>query len=653
MATTPKKQQPKSTTLERKMARSPKIRALRAERDALLMGVVAAGLRRQNQQLSILTGQAGSEFVDVETGYAKQRRRERDRQSAASVRESFEMPGRQLTPDYFGREAGYGGEAGWMGQANPGDRYKGANRPVFEDEAGLRRIKAIGRFYTEFDEVGLGLRDNVVNYTGGEAINYVCEALEKKGNGVDVAKNVQRWIDGFITQNRWAGLREKEPMRTAFADGESLMLLHVLEDLEYPDVQLQDCTHLVDPKDMATQQSDRLGFESLDWEFGVGTLPGRQDRPLAYFFDWYGQNDYQLLPSSRVIHVKLNVPEDVKRGVCDPFVAHRSLKIASVGVATTAKQAAIQATIAYIEKLAADAPLEKVNQALMTPDIMSELVTGLSGRSQTVQTQEYMGAQVIRTNELDFQYGPVGAPQGSKLVEVFNAVLRRVAVRWQFSDWMVTGDPSNNNMASSVVAETPFHRSTRTRQGLWADYYEQLLKKAIELAMAVGRGPEGIPADPKQLWKIVSLRVKMPDPKERDLLEEADIYQIEHQNRIISAKTWRENRGYDHETEEANLAEEDAAALERSDAEAAIMAKHEIATANGTPPKGAPAGGRDSATRNRVIVGRQKKAQAKAKAQESLQDPRAFQEAAAGADWDDSTRREIAASVLYDRSDDN
>jgi hypothetical protein len=171
--------------------------------------------------------------------------------------------------------------------------------------------------------------------------------------------------------------------------------------------------------------------------------------------------------------------------------------------------------------------------------------------------------------------------------------------------------------------------------------------------MAVGRGPQGVPADPKQLWKIVQLRVKMPDPKERDLLEEADILQIEHQNRIISAKTWREQRGYDNETEEANLAEEDAAALERTDAEAAIMAKHEIATANGAPPKGRPASGRDSATRGRVIVGRQKKAQAKAKAQESLQDPRAFQEAAAAADWDDSTRREIAASILYDRSDDN
>lgn len=647
MATPPKKpRKPAATNLERQLARNPKIRELRREQNSLLMGVVAAGLRRQNQHLSSLMAGAGSDFIDEETGYARAKQRRRDRQGA--LRESFEMPGRQLTPDYFYREAGWGGEVGWAGTANPEDRYKGAHRPVFSDEAGLRQIKAIGRFYTEFDEVGLGLRDNVVNYTGGEAIAYVCEPIDKK-KGIDVAANVQKWIDGWLTQNRWAGLREKEPMRTAFADGEALAILHVLDDLEYPDVQLQDCSHLVDPKDMATAQTDRMGFDYLDWEFGVGTLPGRQDRPLAYFFDWYGQNDYQLLPASRVVHVKLNVPEDVKRGVCDPFVAHRSLKLASTGTATTAKQAAIQATIAYIEKLAADAPMEKVNQALLNPDVVSQIVTGLNGRSQTMPTQEYMGGQIVRTNDTDFAYGPMGTPAGPKLVEVFNAVLRRVAVRWQFSDWMVTGDPSNNNMASSIVAETPFHRSTRSRQGVWSDHYEQLVKKAIELAMAVGRGPEGVPNDPKQLWKIVKLRVKMPDPKERDQLEEASIFEIEHQNGVVSVKTWREQRGYDDETETANLQEEQEAALAKMDAEAAIVAKHEAAPGGGPAPKGRDANG----TRQKVLVKRQAKAQQKAKARESMGDPQTFLEFAREADWDDQTRRDVAAGVLYDRADDN
>lgn len=623
-------------TLQQRLARSPKIRKLTAERDEFAELVYAGGLRRQITQLSTLAGVAGADWVESQVGL-KLRRQERQH----AMRESIEMPGRYLTPDYFAREAGWAADVGWGMSANPEDRYKGANAPVFRSEADLRQIRAIGRFYTEFDEVGLGLRDNVVNYNAGEAITYVAEPLNDQGQAV--ADALQPWIDGFITQNRWQGLREKEPMRVAFSDGEALLLLHVLEDLEYPDIQIQDCGHLCDPRDMSSAQSDRMGYPSLDWEFGVGTEPGRQDRPLGYFFDWYGQNDYQLLPASRVVHVKLNVPEDVKRGVCDPFVAHTSLRRASMGLAETAKQAAIQATIAYIEKLAKDAPIEKVNAAIGTPGTVSEMVRFALGGSATVNTQSYMGGKVIRTNDTDFAYGPVGTPAGSKLVEVFNAVLRRVAVRWQFSDWMVTGDPSNNNMASSVVAETPFHRSTRTRQGVWADYYEQLLKKAIELAIAVGRGPQGVPSDPKVLWKLVQLRAKMPDPKERDQLEETSIREIQHRNRVLSVKTWREQEGLDHETEEANFEEEDAAGLERMEAETAATGGFDDPQAGADPTV---------ATRQAVLQKRANKAKLKAKATESLQAPAMFREAAKNAGWDDQTRREVAAGVLYDRADD-
>lgn len=548
---------------------------------------------------------------------------------------------RMVTPEYFAREAGWGQDFAFSMTADASDRYQGRNAPIFREEADLQAIRAIGRFYTEFDEVGLGLRENVVNYNAGEAISYVVEA-KKKGQADSVVDALQDWVDDFLEQNKWRGLREKRPMRTAFSDGESLMILGMEEDLEFPDIKLDDCGHLVDPQNLSQRQTERLGFDYLDWTFGVGTVPGRPDRPKGYFFNWYGQDDYQLLPASRVVHAKLNVNEDVKRGVCDPFVAHTNLKRAAKGLGATAQQAAIQASIAYIEKMAAGTPAERVADSLNTPDIAIQAVINAMGGTTSRAVQDFMGGKIITTADKDFAYGPMGTPAGRHFVEVFAAVLRRVAVRWQFPEWMVSGDASNNNMASSIVAETPFHRGTRTRQGEWADIYETLIRKAVELAISVGRAPAGIPTDPRTLWKLVTIRAKMPDPKERDQLEETSIREIEHQNRVLSVKSWREQAGYDHETEEANFAEEDKADMARLEQQTAIT----------EPPEPSPAaGGAGRASgRQQAMV---KRANKKATAREALGDVQTFVEAARTADWDAQTRRGVAAAVIFDRSDDN
>lgn len=583
-----------------------------------------AALRSQNSAMECIVGDQAYQY----------------RLAEADARDFASGSGRVLTPEYFAREAGWGADMGLGMSADPGDRYQGANRPVFATEADLASIRAIGRFYTEFDEVGLGLRENVVNYNTGEAIAYKAEAREE-GPGEAVADALQKWIDLFLEQNRWVGLREKEPMRVSFSDGEAALLLGFRSDLEYPEIRISDCSHITDPQNLAPYQTQRLGVDWLDWTFGIGTPVGRPDLPQGYFFDWYGKDDYQLFPASRVVHAKFNVTEDVKRGVNDLYVAHTSLKRAAVGTGATAQQGVAQAGIAYIEEMAENTPVEKVQQTLNTPGLISDFVNSLGGASRSVKRQGFMGGEIITTADKRFKYGPVGTPAGKVLMEIFKDVLRRVAVRWQFPDFMVTGDPSNNNMASSVVAETPFHRSTRTRQGVWADYYEQLIRKAVELAISVGRGPEGVPGDPRELWRLVKIRCKMPDPKERDQLEETTILEIQHRNRVISVKSWREEVGLDHETEEANFAEEDAASVKRMEAETQATGGFDD-----------PMGGSDPTTPNRARVV-QKRADKKARAAEALSNPQAFLEVARGAGWDDQTRRAVAAGVMFDRTDDN
>ena len=554
-------------------------------------------------------------------------------QERRAARESISDSPRVMTPEYYANEAGWGDQLFGM-TADPTDRYEGSNKPVFQSEADLRKIRAIGRFYTEFDEVGLGTRDNVANYVGGEAINYVVESREKDKH-TDVVDAVQEWVDLFLEENKWCGLREKTPMREAFSDGEVLLPIGLDPDREYPEIRIVDCAHLTDPQNLAQAQTSRLGFDWLNWSYGIGTPVGRQDRPKGYFLDWYGQGDYQLFPEATVVHVKLNSHEDVKRGINDLFVAHTNLKRAAKGLGATAQQAAIQATIAWIETVAESTPMEAVQRGISTPGTVSRTIVDALGVSRSINSEAYMGGKIVRTNGTKYSYGPVGTPAGAKLVEVFAAVLRRVAVRWQMPEWMVSGDASNNNMASSVVAETPFHRSMRTRQGEWADKYEEVIWKALNLAIAVGRGPEGIPNDVRLLRRMIHLRAKCPDPKERDQLEETTICEIEHRNRVLSVKTWQEMRGYDAETEEQNFAEEDEANLARTEAEF-------MATGGAEDPN---APGADPTVPNRAQVIK-KKADRKARASEAVS-PEAVKEFAKG-DIPIETRRELAAAILYD-----
>lgn len=105
---------------------------------------------------------------------------------------------------------------------------------------------------------------------------------------------------------------------------------------------------------------------------------------------------------------------------------------------------------------------------------------------------------------------------------------------------------SNANYGSTLVAEAPAVKQFLRLQGKYGRIFRRIASTALRHAAHFGRLPaEAVAA--------CSIKIGYPTVIVRDQLQEAQRRQIEHASGVLSRRTWREQAGYDHDTEERNL----------------------------------------------------------------------------------------------------
>lgn len=186
----------------------------------------------------------------------------------------------------------------------------------------------------------------------------------------------------------------------------------------------------------------------------------------------------------------------------------------------------------------------------------------------------------------------------------------------------ILGDASNANLASTLVAESPFVRQVEAYQDFFNGVFAELFKRVIEHGIAVGAIPkmstetvvaEGNPwlrpvrrllrrmgllervteqGDAEVVRRVptkTTVTCDWPSLIHRNQLEEAQTLQIHQGMGLASTETLRGKTGYDHETEERRLDAEAEAARAR-DPYAADRAKEledeEEPEGGEPPPKG-------------------------------------------------------------------
>jgi hypothetical protein len=128
------------------------------------------------------------------------------------------------------------------------------------------------------------------------------------------------------------------------------------------------------------------------------------------------------------------------------------------------------------------------------------------------------------------------------------------------SEGQISGDDSNNNMASGIVAGSRFHVSCRSEQGMRKQYYRQIFWKVLLFNYHAGRFERFGFAPGQKSWRefkrTIDLQIEAPPINERNKLEEEQIRQIRQAAKVLSRKTWQAQAELDGEVEDKHIQEE-------------------------------------------------------------------------------------------------
>ena len=469
------------------------------------------------------------------------------------------------------------------------DRDDGKYLPIYQSQMDLAAIRAEARNVTAMSGGVMGAIGTLTNYTLGAGLKFT--AQKAPACPVSVSPEVlqaliveaQAVIDQFLRENNFQSDMDREIDARAREDGEAFIELCVS-----PMGQIRAS---FDEPDMVCQPSSPSGIEEWlrdvdpvryssewlwSWSFGVHCVRRTPDDPQGYHvvYDTSG-SDWDYIQSSRMVHVKRNVPRNVKRGVSDLYWIANDVQREAKIRRNTAAGAALQAAIAWVREHATG----------VTPGAVTSIVDGNSVRTRNQRTST--GTRPIRGGTLkegtvidipeNMKYlpGPMGAERNPNFLLVAQYVSRSIAQRWSMPEFMFTSDASNANYASTLVAESPFVKAREADQRFYGQHFIALLWKVLRLAHEIGRAFRQFSRF-DDLMQIIEITAEGPRVSNRDELQMVQRQEIQMRLGLLSEDTAAAEGGLDIAKERAKGA--------KPQAQSGVAPSQPGATDNASPP---------------------------------------------------------------------
>lgn len=463
----------------------------------------------------------------------------------------------------------YGGGSGALGIVidQRDDRKEGQDRPVFETEQQLAEIRGWGRYLAGQLGAGVAIQSGLTNYTIGTGLTY--KANQVKGQDVDKAliAAVQRVLDTFADDNDWIGDYEREIHSRSRRDGEAFVAL--LPKDGHTEAKIVEPAHVVEPLN-TRELEDWLGDCDVPctWRFGVHRHLRNLERPLGHHVVYDGTGaDFDYFPADDLdlaLRIKTGLMEHIKtpdadrvvcRGISEYWPVRRFLLRAEKLLGNMGEGAAIQAAIALIREWAAGVGgSSSATQSQMTSMVSSQaydrrdVSTPLGTKSRYVQKFD-SGTVVDMPSGKKYHAGPLGAGASApNFTVVEQALLRYVGIRWHFPEYLISGDASNANYSSTLVAESPFVKSREADQRYYVSRFKRIGWKVIQIAHAAGVFG-GI--DFSDIEAQVELTVEAPTVASRNAVEETSRNKVLADSGVLSRETWAAREGLALEDEVA------------------------------------------------------------------------------------------------------
>lgn len=401
--------------------------------------------------------------------------------------------------------------------------------PPYQSQAELDAIRKESRWLASSHPFAMAALEVRASYVVGSGHQYKVRAKPLAQVDQSTLDKVRQEIDEFVERNKWFLLQRENQFRLD-RDGE--VFLRFFEEDGYLVVRYIEPEDVQTPLNLAVSPNVRFGIEVAEMDV---------ETPVAYHvrYRWGTQERWERVDASEVQHRKANCDRSWPRGVPLLYSVRDNLRRVWKLLRNMTTVASIQAAIAIVRKH-----------------------TGIQGGS----VQQYLSAlaqqqQLRREPSGDsYQRFPPGAivdvPPGieyqlvgsgidpSRYVPAIQAELRAVAARLAMPEYMLSGDASNANYASTMVAEGPAVKMFERLQSEMIWYDSIVLMRALELAEENGRLPPGTS-------QSVIIDAEAPTVMVRDRLREAQADQILLSMGVVSERTIAARYGYDLDQERA------------------------------------------------------------------------------------------------------
>ena len=449
--------------------------------------------------------------------------------------------------------------------ARPGSRRDGGMPPYYRTESDHWRIVEAARVVEAFCPAAVTVLDVLSQFAIHTGFTYSIVEKKKPGDsgtkvnaanasgqgqedeelaaGTEVAPKsnptvdaAQEYLDRWLKAVRWNEW-ETELFRRTRRDGEAFLLLE-------PD----EATGMMGLRSIEPEQvKEPVGLLRVrdDHSFRFGVLTTREDtsKPLSYnVVSQYSDTTDQhvVYDADEVFHLKTEwVDRQAKRGISDFYVNINDFPGVKKLLRYLREGATAQAAIAWI----------KEHPEGMTPGAMGG-TSMITRQGQRESAQYFDGPRTLDVSSGSvYTAGPLGlSGKDSALILVLQAALRNIGARWQMPEGLVSGDASNANMASALVAEAPFVRAMEARQWHYRNAFKRLIERVLESAAAEGRLPEG-----ENLLDKVEVSVEMPPVVPRKAKEETERNAILSDHGILGNSTWSAREDLDRDEELADM----------------------------------------------------------------------------------------------------
>ena len=441
------------------------------------------------------------------------------------------------------------GMGGWVNPAQLAvrDNYlSGEQLPIYLSWWQLKSIRDRARFVFATNEFAHGLVQCFQSFVVGSAgFKWRVASIDLK-NPVpeDLLKRCQASLDIFREYNNMVDV-ENEIVYRLHVDGEVFLRkfpqangMLVIRFIE-PELVRGYATDIGSPKD---------SFGIIVEEDDINSVLGYQVilKPTV-------TREPTFIPAEEIIHIKIGTNANAKRGLTTFYPVFQNLTNCEDILASTVTMAKARAKIAMIRK---------VNN--VAPDSMASLVDSqidaTLGGSNNMGATENIGLErfgygsiITAPANIDYEF-PGANVDAAGLIQVLQANLRSLATRFGISETLMSGDASNNNYSSALIAEAPARRTFERWQGIVG---RSLAECRFEPNKSLAWSQIHLAAEhgiiPKEILKNIKITSEAYSLQSREHQKEAEMNNVYHSMGVKSIQTIRAELGLDNDTEASNF----------------------------------------------------------------------------------------------------